>query len=448
MAKRIVVLGGGESGVGAAVLAKKKGLKVFLSDKGEIKKENKEVLSNNRIKWEEGQHSEGEILLADEIVKSPGIPDNVALLNKARQAGIPIISEIEFAARYTNGKLICITGSNGKTTTTLLISHLLQSGNLDVATAGNVGKSFAGQLAESDHEYWVLELSSFQLDGMYDFKADIAILLNVTPDHLDRYDYEFQNYVDSKFRIIQNMDEHDVFIYWADDPVIQKELQKRDISAQKFPFSENRENSNETQGAYVENEQLIIINNNNKFSMRIHELALQGRHNLNNSMASGMAARTLELRKETVRESLANFTNVEHRLEYVAHVAGIKFINDSKATNINSTWYALESMESDVIWIAGGVDKGNDYTELYDLIKDRVKVLICLGENNEKLIKAFEGKIDEIVEAKNMHQAVNLGYQYGHKGDTVLLSPACASFDLFENYEERGRLFKTAVKAL
>ncbi len=448
MAKRIVVLGGGESGVGAAVLAKKKGLEVFLSDKGEIKKENKEVLSNNRIKWEEGQHSEGEILLADEIVKSPGIPDNVALLNKARQAGIPIISEIEFAARYTNGKLICITGSNGKTTTTLLISHLLQNGNLDVATAGNVGKSFAGQLAESDHEYWVLELSSFQLDGMYDFKADIAILLNVTPDHLDRYDYEFQNYVDSKFRIIQNMDEHDVFIYWADDPVIQKELQKRDISAQKFPFSENRENSNETQGAYVENEQLIITNNNNKFSMRIHELALQGRHNLNNSMASGMAARILELRKETVRESLANFTNVEHRLEYVAHVAGIKFINDSKATNINSTWYALESMKPNVIWIAGGVDKGNDYTELYDLVKDRVKVLICLGKDNEKLKKAFEGRIDEIVEAKNMHQAVNLGYQYGYKGDTVLLSPACASFDLFEDYEERGRLFKAAVKAL
>jgi len=448
MAKKIVILGGGESGVGAALLATKKGLEVFLSDKGEIKKENKEVLSNNRIKWEEGQHSEGEIFLADEIVKSPGIPDNVPLLNKARQQGIPVISEIEFAARYTNGKLICVTGSNGKTTTTLLTSHILNNSNLDVATAGNVGKSFAGQLAESDHEYWVLELSSFQLDGMYDFKADIAILLNVTPDHLDRYDYEFQNYVNSKFRITQNMDENDVFIYWADDPVIQKELQKRDIKAKKFPFSENRENSNETTGAYVENEQLIINNNNNTFTMRIHELALQGRHNLNNSMASGMAARTLELRKETIRESLANFTNVEHRLEYVAHVAGIKFINDSKATNINSCWYALESMEEDVIWIAGGVDKGNDYAELFDLVKDRVKVLICLGKDNSKLKEAFTGKIDEIVEAKNMFQAVKLGYQYGHKGDTVLLSPACASFDLFEDYEERGRMFKSAVKSL
>ena len=445
--KRLVILGGGESGVGAAVLGKKKGYDVFLSDKGKLKDKYKEVLSKNDIAWEEGKHTDDLVLNADEAIKSPGIPDKAEMVVRLRGKGVPVISEIEFAARYTGAKMICITGSNGKTTTTLLTYHLLKKAGLNVGLGGNVGKSFAMQVAENSYDYYVLELSSFQLDGMYEFKADIAILTNITPDHLDRYDYKMENYVDSKFRITQNMEESGAFIYCLDDEVTAAEMVKRekDIKAKKYPFSITRKVA---EGAFLENNELIININNNPFSMSIHELALQGKHNIYNSMASGIGGRLLELRKDIIRESLSDFQNIEHRLEFVAKVHGIEFINDSKATNVNSTWFALESMNNPVIWIVGGVDKGNDYASLKDIVKEKVKAIVCLGTDNAKIIKAFADVVENIVEAGTAEEAVKKAYYLGKQGDTVLLSPACASFDLFENYEDRGMQFKAAVRSL
>lgn len=445
--KRLVILGGGESGVGTAVLAQKKGFEVFLSDKGKLKDKYKDVLSKNGIKWEEEKHSEDLILNADEVVKSPGIPDKADLVKALVKKGIPVISEIEFAGRYTNAKKICITGSNGKTTTTLLTYHMMQKAGLNVGLAGNVGKSFAMQVAENDFDFYVLELSSFQLDGMFEFKADIAILLNITPDHLDRYDYKLENYADSKFRIIQNQTELDAFIYCIDDEVTMNTIKTKNIKAKQYPISIKQELEI---GAYLkENNQLIInTNNTNPLFMTIQELALQGKHNIYNSMAAGVTGKLVDIRKETIRESLSDFHNIDHRLELVGNVHGIEFINDSKATNVNSTWYALESMNNPVILILGGVDKGNDYSMLTDLVKAKVKAIICLGTDNKKIIKAFSGVVDTILEAKSAKEAVAQSYKIGKKGDTVLLSPACASFDMFENYEDRGTQFKQAVRAL
>lgn len=444
--KNIVVLGAGESGVGAAILAKKQGWNVFVSDFGKIKNSFKQELDENGLEWEEGKHTEARILAAAIVVKSPGIPDKAPIVKQLHEKNIPVISEIEFAGYYNTAKTICITGSNGKTTTTMLTYHILKKAGIHVGLAGNVGQSFAKQVAEETFDWYVLELSSFQLDGMFDFKADIAVLTNITPDHLDRYEYQLQNYVDSKFRILQNMTANDWFIYNADDKIIEAELTKRTIAAQLAPFSLTKELA---QGGYVNNEQQITITTNKEqFTMSIHELALKGKHNTQNSLASGIASRLLEIRKETVRESLTDFVNVEHRLEFVAKVHGIEFINDSKATNVNSTWFALESMDKPTVWIVGGVDKGNDYSELTELVRDRVKAIICLGVDNSKIIEAFTGVVDTIVEARSAMEAVAYGYRLAKKDETVLLSPACASFDLFENYEERGNLFKEAVRAL
>ena len=445
--KRLVILGGGESGVGAAVLGTKKGFDVFLSDKGKLKDKYKNVLLKNKIEWEEEKHTEALILNADEVVKSPGIPDSSELVKVLNRKGIKVISEIEFAGRYTKAKKICITGSNGKTTTTLLTYHILKKAGLNVGLGGNVGESFAMQVAENDFDYYVLELSSFQLDGMFEFKADIAVLLNITPDHLDRYDYKMEKYADSKFRITQNQTRDDAFIYCVDDPVTMSMIEGKNIKAKQYPFSIKQEVE---RGAFLkENKQLIInTNNKNNLSMTIQELALQGKHNIYNSMAAGVASKLVDVRKETIRESLTDFHNIDHRLELVGNVHGIEFINDSKATNVNSTWYALESMENPVILILGGVDKGNDYSILKDLVKEKVKAIICLGADNKKIIKAFKGMVETIVEAHSAQEAVAQGYKIGKKGDTVLLSPGCASFDLFENYEDRGTQFKQAVRAL
>ncbi len=444
--KRLVILGGGESGVGTAVLAQQKGYEVFLSDKGKLKEKYKDVLSKYEIKWEEEQHTEALILNATEVVKSPGIPDKVELIKKLKEKGIPVISEIEFAGRYTNAKKICITGSNGKTTTTLLTYHMLQKAGLNVGLGGNVGKSFAMQVAENNFDYYVLELSSFQLDGMYEFKADIAVLLNITPDHLDRYEYKLENYADSKFRIIQNQTEEDAFIFCVDDEVTMQTIKNKQVKAKQYPISIKQ--TVET-GAHLENNQLIInTNNTNPLFMTIQELALQGKHNIYNSMAAGVTGKLVGIRKETIRESLSDFHNIDHRLEVVGNVHGIEFINDSKATNVNSTWYALESMNNPVILILGGVDKGNDYSMLNELVKQKVKAIICLGADNKKIIKAFDKMVDTILEANSATEAVAQAYKIGKKGDTVLLSPACASFDMFENYEDRGTQFKQAVRAL
>lgn len=445
MEKRIVILGGGESGAGSAVLAKAKGYDVFLSDFGEIKLKYKELLNKYEIQWEEKQHTEELILNAAEIIKSPGIADKVSIVKKAIEKQIPIISEIEFASRYTNAKTICITGANGKTTTTLLIYHMLKKAGLNVGLAGNVGKSFALQVAENNFDFYVLELSSFQLDGMFNFKANIAILTNITPDHLDRYDYNFQNYIDSKFRVIQNQTDEDYFIFFEDDEIIKKEISKRNIKAMKLPFSLS---DTEQEGAYVKDNQLVIKYTNNYFTMTIHDLALQGRHNTCNSMAAALTGCVAKLRKDVIRESLSDFENIEHRLEPITRVHGVEYINDSKATNVNSTWYAIESIKDPIIWIAGGVDKGNDYSMLTDLVKDKVKIIICIGVNNTKIHAAFEGLVDEIIDASSMDEAVRISYMKAKKGENVLLSPACASFDRFENYEERGWIFKKAVRAL
>lgn len=442
----IAILGAGESGVGSAILAKKQGFDVFVSDLGEIKEAYQTELNNLKIEFESGIHSEDKILSAVEVIKSPGIPDKAPLIVKLLEKGIPVISEIEFAGRYTKAKTVCITGSNGKTTTTLLTYHILKNAGLNVGLAGNIGKSFAKQVAENDFDFYVLELSSFQLDGMYEFKADVAVLLNITPDHLDRYDYNMQNYVASKFRITQNQTNEDVFIYCFDDEEIMNALKKIEIKAQLYPFSLTE--AFEKQGSYVFEDQLTINTPNSHFNMSINELALQGKHNLYNSMASGIVAKLLEVRSNSLRESLGDFKNVEHRLEHVAKIQGINFINDSKATNVNSVWYALESMYTPVVWIVGGVDKGNDYSMLYPLVKDKVKAIVCLGKDNRKIHEAFEDKVEIIVNTASATEAAMVAYHLASKGDTVLLSPACASFDLFKNYEDRGTQFKNAVKEL
>ena len=442
--KHIVILGAGESGVGAALLAKKQEWNVFVSDAGKIKADYKTELDNNQIEWEENTHSTDRIFQAELIVKSPGIPETNDLMRALRNKQIKIISEIEFAGYYTRGKSICVTGSNGKTTTTMLTHHILKKAGWDVGLAGNVGKSFAKQVAEGDHDWYVLELSSFQLDDMFDFKADIGILTNITPDHLDRYENQMQKYVDSKFRILNNQNHEDWFIYNYDDPIIREELSKRKLSMNLAPFSLKEEIK---VGAYAVNNQLII-NIKDQLTMSIHELALKGKHNTQNSLAAGIAGRLVEIRKSVVRESLEDFENVEHRLEFVAKVNGIEFINDSKATNINSTWYALETMENPVVWVMGGVDKGNDYSELSNLVKDKVKAIICLGIDNQKIIKAFGHLVETIVEVGSATEAVAYAYRLAKKNETVLLSPACASFDLFENYEDRGNQFKQAVRKL
>ena len=440
----MVILGAGESGVGAAILAVQKGWTVFVSDMSQIKEEFQSELTKLGVQWEQGSHSMDLILAADLIVKSPGIPEKTPVMKAIREKGIKVISEIEFGGYHSKGKTICITGSNGKTTTSLLTHHILKNAGLDVGLAGNVGYSFAKQVAEGDHEWYVIELSSFQLDDMYDFHANIAILTNITPDHLDRYDYQMQNYVDSKFRILQNQTTNDWFIYNADDALISMEMKNRTPSVNLAPFSMKEE---QNPGAYTKDKQLII-NINQQFAMSIHELALKGKHNTQNALAAGIAARLVEIRKDIVRESFEDFTNVEHRLEFVAKVNGIEFINDSKATNINSAWFALESMESPTVWIVGGVDKGNDYSELTALVREKVKAIICLGVDNQKIIEAFTGIVETIVEAKSAMEAVAFGYKIAKKDETVLLSPACASFDLFENYEDRGNQFKQAVRML
>ena len=442
--KHIVILGAGESGVGAAILAKKQEWNVFVSDAGKIKADYKTELDNNQIEWEENTHSTDRIFQGELIVKSPGIPETTDLMRALRNKQVKIISEIEFAGYYTRGKSICVTGSNGKTTTTMLTHHILKKAGWDVGLAGNVGKSFAKQVAEGDHDWYVLELSSFQLDDMFDFKADIGILTNITPDHLDRYENQMQKYVDSKFRILNNQNHEDWFIYNYDDPIIREELSKRKLSMNLAPFSLKEEIK---VGAYAVNNQLII-NIKDQLTMSIHELALKGKHNTQNSLAAGIAGRLVEIRKSVVRESLEDFENVEHRLEFVAKVNGIEFINDSKATNINSTWYALETMENPVVWVMGGVDKGNDYSELSNLVKDKVKAIICLGIDNQKIIKAFGHLVETIVEVGSATEAVAYAYRLAKKNETVLLSPACASFDLFENYEDRGNQFKQAVRKL
>lgn len=445
MKKKIVILGAGESGTGSAILAKKRGFGIFVSDKGQIKPKYKEMLEKAEIRFEEGNHSEHEILSASEVVKSPGIAENEPIIMKLRKKGIPVISEIEFAGRYTKAVKICITGSNGKTTTTNLIWHMLNKAGKKVALTGNVGNSFAMAVAEGGYDYYVIELSSFQLDGMFNFRADIAILLNITPDHLDRYDHKLQNYVDSKFRITQNQNRYNFLIYWADDPIIKAELSKREYGMTLLPFSAD---TKENMAAYVENDELIIDYQHKTNLMTIHDLALKGRHNTYNSMAAAIAGKVLNIRKDVIRESLADFQGVEHRLEPVITVCGIHFINDSKATNVNSVWYALECMETDIVWIAGGIDKGNDYSELFQLVKKKVKAVVCLGKDNKKIIEAFKDKVHTVVETSSMEEAVRTSYYLAAKGDTVLLSPACASFDLFTNYEDRGRQFKNAVRNL
>ena len=439
MKKRIVVLGAGISGVGAAVLAKQKGFNVFVSDKGIITDDNKAVLLNNKIDWEEGKHTCEQILNADQVIKSPGIPDGVDLIQQLIAKEIPVLSEVEFAFRYTKAKIAAITGSNGKTTTTLLLGHVLKSAGYDVLIAGNVGVGFSLAIAERDYDYIVLEMSSFQLDGIKNFRSDVAILLNITPDHLDRYDYKLENYAASKFRITKNQTEQDVLIYNADDAL----MKVLNTKAKKLPISLTTE---QIEGGFYNNNKITINLNNNTMTMQ--ELALQGKHNIFNSMAAAMAARVFEVKDTVIRQAMIDFQNVEHRMEYVITVHGIDFVNDSKATNVNACWYALESMTKDVVWIVGGVDKGNDYAELGEMVSEKVKAIICLGENNENIINAFRGKVDAIVQASSMQEAVTQSYALAGKQDVVLLSPACASFDLFTNYEDRGLQFKKEVRNL
>ena len=425
--KRIVVLGAGESGSGAAILAKEKGFDVFVSDFGTISDPYRALLDQNGVKWEDGHHSEELILNADEVVKSPGIPLTAPLIQKLQAQGTPIISEIEFASRYTHAKMICITGSNGKTTTTSLIYYILRQAGLNVGLAGNIGNSLALQVAHEDHDYYVIELSSFQLDNMYDFKADVAILLNITPDHLDRYDYKFQNYVDAKFRITRNQTKEDSFIYWAEDPVIDREMKKIQLGATLYPYG---------------------FTQPNPLPVGEDELALKGRHNVLNSMAATIAANVVGIKKEVIRESLKTFQGVEHRLQYVATVKGVRWINDSKATNVNSCWYALESMTTPTVLILGGKDKGNDYSEIDELVKTKCHTLVFMGLHNEKLREHFGGFGLNIIDTDNLHDAIQGAYQAAHEGYTVLLSPCCASFDLFKSYEDRGEQFMAAVRAL
>lgn len=458
----ITILGAGESGVGTAILALKEGWTVFVSDMGKVKPKFQAELDQLGVEWEQGKHSEDKVLSAQVIVKSPGIPDTVPLVVKAIEKGIPVISEIEFAAWYCNATKICVTGSNGKTTTAMLTHHILKNGGLRVGLAGNIGESYAKQVAEGKYDAYVLELSSFQLDGMFDFKADIAIILNITPDHLDRYENTMEKYADSKFRILQNMTEKDHFIYYNEDEWIQKGIKKSKLTCQQHPYSldvkegmagyvtrnNSIEQSDKTNCHTERSRSEITINFKQQLTMSIHDLALKGKHNTQNSLASGIAASILDIRKDSIRESLGDFENVEHRLEFVGKVHGIDFINDSKATNVNATWYALESMEKSTVWIVGGVDKGNDYSILDELVNDKVKAIICLGTDNQKLIESFDGKVEQILEARSAMEAVAYAYRVASKNETVLLSPACASFDLFENYEDRGNQFKSAVRSL
>lgn len=442
--KYIAVIGAGESGVGAALLAQKLGAEVFVSDYGKIKENYKKELEENSISFEENGHSLHKIENADEVIKSPGIPQDSAVIQHLKKTNIRLISEIEFASRYSQAKTICITGSNGKTTTTMLVYHIFQKAGYDVGFGGNIGKSFARQLAVSDCEYYILELSSFQLDDLQEFKADISIILNITPDHLDRYEYNMDLYVDSKLRIINNQTKDDWLIYNADDSLIKSALEKKSPNINIATFSLTGE---QQVGGHINKEQLII-NIKDQFTMSIHDLALKGKHNTQNSLAAGIAARIVEIRKDIVRQSLEDFVNVEHRLEFVAKINGVEFINDSKATNINSTWFALESMEKPTVWIVGGVDKGNDYNELLSLVDEKVKAIICLGEDNDKIKEAFQSKVETLVEARDAVEAVAYAYRLARKDDSVLLSPACASFDLFESYEDRGNQFKQAVRML
>lgn len=445
MKKRLVILGGGESGTGAARLAVRKGFDVLVSDKGKIASKYQEVLKSEGIAFEEGGHTLEAILNADEIVKSPGIPQKSAVLKAIREKGIPVIGELEFAYRYCSGKIIAITGSNGKSTTTKWIYHMLQHAGLDVAMGGNIGMSFAGLLADGSHEWYVLEVSSFQLDDTVSFRPYIAILLNITPDHLDRYEYKMENYVNSKFLITANQHATDYFIFCADDPVIEEAMNRIHVKAHQLSFTLT---NTPREGAWSNNEHIYFQFNQNTFNMTISELALQGKHNRYNSMAAAISGQVLDIKKESIRESLMDFTGLEHRLEFVAKVHGISFINDSKATNVNSTWYALESMNDPVIWIAGGVDKGNNYSEILDLVKKKVKAIVCLGADNMKLQEAFSRYVDIMVTTDSMQDAVDMAYRLGSDGDAVLLSPACASFDLFENYEDRGNQFKAIVREL
>jgi len=444
--ERIVILGAGESGTGAAILARQKGFDVFVSDASRIKPFYREMLDDYQVLYETGGHTERLILNANEVIKSPGIPESAHIIKQLRKKGISIISEIEFAGRYTSARKICITGSNGKTTTTSLIHHMMRKAGLNVGIAGNVGRSFAYQVATESFDYYVLELSSFQLDGMFEFKADIAILLNITPDHLDRYDYDFQNYVDSKFKVSQNLTEDEYFVFCSDDEITIKELEKIVSKAQQLPYAYQKK---ERDVAWVENDETMkIAFDDVDFSMSLEELSLKGKHNTYNSMAAGIAGNVLKIRNEVIREALMDFQGVEHRLEPVMKVHGISFINDSKATNVNATWYALESVKGKAVWIVGGVDKGNDYSELYNLVENKVKAVVCLGSDNQRLLEAFTGKVESIVESSSMEDAVKAAYYLARDGETVLLSPACASFDLFESFEDRGRQFKEAVRAL
>ena len=442
---RLVVLGGGESGVGTAILGKKKGYDVFVSDFGKIKENYKEVLTINGIKWEDEQHTEDLILNADKVMKSPGIPDKAPIVKKLNEKGIPVISEIEFAFPYTNALTIGITGSNGKTTTTLLTYHLLKQGGLNVGLAGNIGKSFAWQVAENKHDVYVLELSSFQLDGIQHYKPHIAIITNLSPDHLDRYNYDYNLYIDAKFRITMNQDENDYLIIDADDVDTANWLQKNKVKANIIPFSISKELEN---GASIKENNINNNINNDLFSMPINELALEGKHNVKNAMAATAVAQLMKIRKQTIRESLGNFQGAEHRLEKVLKIQGVQYINDSKATNVNATFFALDSMTTPTVWIVGGVDKGNDYNELMSLVREKVKGIICLGVDNEKLVNTFNNVVDVMIETTSMSEAVKIAQKMAEKGDTVLLSPCCASFDLFENYEDRGRQFKLAVHNL
>lgn len=444
---RLVVLGAGESGVGAAILAKDRGFDVFVSDMGQIADAYKATLELEQIPFEEGKHSEALILNADLVVKSPGIPEKAALIKQLRSLNKPLISEIEFAAQYTDSKLYCITGSNGKTTTTMLTYSLLKNAGLDVGLAGNIGNSFALQVARDPHACYVLEISSFMLDDMYHFRADVAVILNITPDHLDRYDYKMENYVASKFRMVQNQRESDYFIYCLDDPETVAALDKHPTKAIHLPFTQELELE---QGAFVDaNKNLnILVPNREVFTMNIEELSLQGKHNIYNNSAAGLIAKVQELRNQSMKESMGSFVNIEHRLEHVASVGGVNYINDSKATNVNSVWYALESFSSDIVLIMGGVDKGNDYDMLRDLVRSKVKAIICIGKDTGRIHEAFEDDTDVIVNSASMSDAVQIASHLAKKGDTVLLSPACASFDWFKNYEERGDKFKEAVMAL
>jgi len=443
--QKLVILGGGESGVGTALLAKQKGFEVFVSDKGIIKENYKNVLIHNEIEWEDDKHTESKILDADTVMKSPGIPDKVALIQQFILKGIPVISEIEFAATYTNANLIGITGSNGKTTTTMLMYHILKSGGLNVGMAGNIGDSFAKQIAENNFENYVLELSSFQLDGIENFRPHIAIITNITPDHLDRYDNKFENYIASKFRITKNQTNKDYLIYDADDNVITTYLKLNPVQSKLLPFSLTREVEN---GAYLKNNNILITIDNNQIIMPTETIALKGLHNVKNAMAASTVSHLLRIRKNTIRESLENFEGVEHRLENVLRINKVQYINDSKATNVNATYFALESMDAPTVWIVGGEDKGNNYKELFPFINEKVKAIICLGVDNEKLFENFGSMVDIIVETEYMSEAVKIAYKVANAGDNVLLSPACASFDLFDNYEDRGRQFKNAVRNL